>query len=74
MKRVTAIYAASPYPLCIDSNLSFLSLGKKAHPSAFSFSPHDSVNPGEVLFDDPDAKFPWGLCPVLSGEHQLFGS
>jgi len=24
----------------------------------------------EVLFDDPDAKFPWGLCPVLSGEHQ----
>ena len=28
---------------------------------------------GEVLFDDPDAKFPWALCPVVSGEHEIFG-
>ena len=29
---------------------------------------------GEVLMDDPDAKFLWHLCPVLHGDHQRLGT
>jgi len=28
---------------------------------------------GEVLFDEPDVEFPWNFCPVILGEHQIFG-